>query len=170
MKSVQPSFDFGEGNWVQWKDGDATGLVLHSRHYSKYFYKDKRKVNRFVGPGERIVLIAKDGMAMFVWRKFRSFDKQDGINCSIFRNEGKILSSTLILEAEQWAFNKWGKVRLYTYVNAAKIKSENPGYCFKQAMWVIAGKTKKAGLIILEKMNYKLGYHPTKVRIEHGEG
>jgi hypothetical protein len=39
---------------------------------------------------------------------------------------------------------------LYTYVNGRKVKSANPGYCFKRAGWRTCGKT-AGGLIILEK-------------------
>ena len=140
-----------DSHWVQIRDGNKHALDIFKRHYSRYIYKDGRKPNRFVGPGERIVLISQCGRAIFVWRKFRSMDNQDGINCSVFRNESNILSSSLILEAEKLAYARWGKTRLYTYVNAQLIKSPNPGYCFKVCGWKVSGTTKKAKLLILEK-------------------
>jgi hypothetical protein len=70
--------------------------------------------------------------------------------CSIFRNESEYRSSDLILEAEQWAREKWGAVRFYTYVDSTAIKSKNAGYCFKMAGWRKCG-TSKRGLLILEK-------------------
>ena len=42
--------------------------------------------------------------------------------------------------------------RHYTYVDAAKVASPNPGYCFQVAGWHKCGKT-KSGLIVLEKLN-----------------
>jgi len=60
-------------------------------------------------------------------------DGQTGYNCAIFRNESSRRSSDIILECEEIAFERWGPNRLYTYVDPAKIKSVNPGYCFKQA-------------------------------------
>lgn len=37
--------------------------------------------------------------------------------------------------AEAAAFDKWGPNRLYTYIDASKVRSVNPGYCFKMAGW-----------------------------------
>lgn len=137
--------------WVQIKDGDLRAIKIFNRHYSKYHYKDGRKGNRFVGPGERIVLLGKNNDALFVWRKFISADGQQGINCAIFRNESKILSSELLKQAEAIAKIKWPNERFFTYVNPRKIKSVNPGYCFKVNGWVTIGITKARKLIILEK-------------------
>lgn len=140
------------------RDGDSSCVQLFSRHYSKYHYKDGRKPTRFVGPGERIVLITSDGKAMFVWRKFIDASGQQGINCAIFRNEGtiwneqKVLSSTLILAAEEIAHQRWPGARFYTFVNAGKIKSINAGCCFKFAGWKQIGVTKKRKLLIFEKL------------------
>lgn len=137
--------------WIQVKDGHPVAVDIFSRHYSKYHYKDGRDPTRFVGPGERIVMIGKKSDALFVWRKFRDASGQIGINCAIFRNEGDQLSSLLILQAEQIAKVKWPGERFYTYVNPRKIESKNPGYCFKKAGWNKCGITKKRKLLILEK-------------------
>jgi len=98
------------------------------------------------------MLMTSDAAALFVWRKFNDASGQKGINCAIFRNEGPLLSSMLILEAEEWARARWPNERFYTYINGKKIKSKNPGYCFKRAGWKTCGKT-KGGLWILEKGN-----------------
>lgn len=138
-------------DFVQVRDGNPIALRLFERHYSKYHYKDGRKPKLFVGPGHKVVLLSKDGKALFVWRKFISGDGQKGVNCSVFRNEGELLSSDLIRQAEKIAWNKWPGERLYTYINSSKIKSANPGYCFKKAGWVICGITKVNKLLILER-------------------
>lgn len=143
-------FDNGK-HWHQVKDGNDQARDLFDRHYSRYFYKDGRKPKLFVGPGIKIVLLTKNADALFVWKKFKSRDSQEGINCAIFRNEGKILSSELLKEAEEIAINKFGHCRAYTYINAKKIKSENPGYCFKVNGWRKIGTTKINKLHILEK-------------------
>jgi len=136
--------------WYESKDGCEYARSLFHRHYSYKKYADGRDPKRFVGPGERIVLIREQGL--FVWRKFISGDNQEGVGCSIFRNESKeIRSSDLILDAEEIAIKKWGSTRLYTYVNAAKTTSQNPGYCFKCAGWKTCGITKINKLVILEK-------------------
>lgn len=140
------------GYWTQVRDGNLDALALYERHYSCYQYKDgrKRRGNRFVGPGQRIVLLGEDMKALFVWRKFIDDSGQQGVNCAVFRNESEHRSSDLILEAERWAQERWPGVRLYTYVKPSAIRSVNPGYCFKLAGWKSAGKTGK-GLIILAK-------------------
>ena len=98
-----------------------------------------------------MVLLTADCMALFVWRKFIDKSGQRGVNCAVFRNEGPHLSSTLIREAERLAAGRWPGERLYTYVNPRRVKSENPGYCFKAAGWRVCGRTAERGLLILEK-------------------
>lgn len=149
----------GLGYWYSVKDGDMRAYDLMRRHYSFHPYKDGRRQdptnpNRhlFVGPGEKMVLMTVDCRALFVWRKFIDKSGQDGVNCAVFRNESDVLSSELIREAEQLAWVRWPQERLYTYVNATKIRSSNPGYCFKMAGWREYGRTKARGLVILEKL------------------
>lgn len=138
-------------HWFAISDGSPQGRAMLNRHYSVRHYKDGRKTKLFIGPGEKMALMTTDGTALFIWRKFIDGSGQKGINCAVFRNEGKELSSSLILEAEQLAWNRWPGERLYTYVNSQKIKSSNPGYCFKVAGWNVCGQT-KGGLVILEKL------------------
>lgn len=137
--------------WIQVRDGNLEALKIFSRHYSKRHYADNRRVSRIVGPGERIVLLGRKNDALFVWRKFISMDGQQGINCSVFRNESKVLSSLLLQQAEDIASKRWPGQRFYTYVNPKKVKSKNPGYCFLVNGWRKCGRTKKRNLIILEK-------------------
>jgi hypothetical protein len=139
-------------NWYAVSDGDPTARALFDRHYSRHHYQDGRRPKLFVGPGEKMVLMTTDGRALFVWRKFISADGQQGVNCAIFRNEGAVLSSELILEAEELARQRWPGERFYTYVDGRKVKSVNPGYCFKVAGWRLVGKTKVNKLLIFEKV------------------
>lgn len=138
--------------WQSVLDGDIRARQIFHRHYSYRLYKDGRKPKLFCGPGEKLVLLTWTENAIFVWRKFIPKDGQKGVNCAIFRNESNILSSTLILEAEKIAWKKWPGERLYTYVNSKKIKSCNPGHCFKVAGWKPCGITKVNKLIIFEKL------------------
>lgn len=149
--NIIPLFDDPDRQWIEIRDGNPWARALFHRHYSFKPYKDGRKPKLFCGPGEKMVLITAEGNALFVWRKFKSADDQTGVNCAVFRNESKVLSSDLILEAEQRAWQRWPGERLYTYVNPRKIKSDNPGYCFKCAGWRTCGVTKWRRLIILEK-------------------
>ena len=137
------------GRWCLVKDGDSRARQLHQRHYSKYKYVDGRESKLFVGPGGKFVMITGDNAALFVWRKFINDAGQTGINCAVFRNEGTERSSSLIEEADRIAWAKWPtEPRHYTYVNGARIRSSNPGYCFLAAGWKRAGKS-KGGLHIL---------------------
>lgn len=138
--------------WKQVFDGDAVARDIFHRHYSYRPYKDGRKPKLFVGPGEKLVLLKTDDRALFVWRKFISGDGQQGVNCAVFRNESEQLASQLILAAEQIAWKRWPGERLYTYVNAKKIRGSNPGCCFKKAGWRTCGQTKNKKLVILEKL------------------
>lgn len=148
MNQYQPYFDFGVGNWIQIKDGNPLAMDLFKRHYSKYVYKDGRQLKLFVGPGEKLVLISTCGRALFVWRKYIS--NEVGVNCAVFRNESDKKSSELINEAVLIALKRWPDHRLFTYVNPFKIKSVNPGYCFKLAGFKFCGITKSKKLHILE--------------------
>ena len=135
--------------WQIVKDGDAESRAIFHRHYSYRPYRDGRKPLLFVGPGQKMVLVTADYSALFIWRKFISADGQQGVNCSVFRNEGKILSSKLILEAECMAQAKWPGERFYTYVNSRKVYGD--GACFKHAGWKKVGRTKHNRLVILAK-------------------
>ena len=127
--------------WYPIRDGDPRAFALMRRHYSFHPYADGRRQNPsnpnrflFVGPGEKMVLMTSDSLALFVWRKFIDKSGQSGVNCAVFHNEGPHKSSELILDAEQLAAQRWPGERLYTYVNARKIKSTNPGYCIPENM------------------------------------
>lgn len=137
-------------HWRVSRDGDPIGYELYQRHYSAPKYRTQRQA-LFVGPGEKLVLIGHDDRAVFVWRRFIDASGQTGVNCAVFRNEGGALSSVLIGEAEVFAWSRWPGARLYTYVNPDRIRSSNPGCCFKKAGWSSCGRT-KGGLLILEHL------------------
>jgi hypothetical protein len=145
------------GPWLATKDGDPRAFALFRRHYSFVPYADGRRSDpgyrnrfQFVGPGEKLVLVTSDYSALFVWRKFIDDSGQKGVNCAVFRNEGRERSSELILAAEESARARWPGERMYTYVNARRLLSSHPGYCFLCAGWRRIGRT-KGGLIVLEK-------------------
>ena len=147
--------------WWLTKDADLDCHELYMRHYSAHRYIDDRRETdkRFSGPGEKIVLRTFDGDAMFVWRRFiddcidqRTGERQQGINCAVFRNEGKHISSELIRQADRIADEVWTDRRHYTYVNCEKVASKNPGFCFLAAGWKRCGYT-KGGLLVMERIN-----------------
>ena len=127
--------------WWLTKDGDEYCRDLYRRHYSSHRYADGRNEDRsnpnrwlFVGPGRKVVLRTWEGDAMWVWRKFINASGQRGINCAVFRNESRHLASRLVAEADAIADWLWPSERHYTYVNAKKIRSKNPGFCFLRMM------------------------------------
>lgn len=141
-------FLFGGEEWLRVWDGNPTAAALYDRHYSRN--PRSRGDPRIAGPGEKIVLLTPCARALFVWRKFISKDGQQGVNCAIFRNEGAGQSSGLIRAAMAVAWARWPGERLYTYVNPRRVRSANPGFCFKRAGWRLCGVTKTRRLLILE--------------------
>ncbi|MBE2198099.1 MAG: hypothetical protein IAE79_05775 [Anaerolinea sp.] len=146
---------FSDNPWIPVKDGDGRARVLYERHYSSQRNMKRRRARRtklFVGPGEKLVLITPRADALFVWRRERYINGyQMGINCAVFRNEGAMLSSQLILYAEEFARRYWTTAtRLFTYVDPQHVRSTNPGYTFLKAGWQKVGSTEK-GLLVFEK-------------------
>jgi hypothetical protein len=123
---------------------------LADRHYSRRTVGARQ----FLYSGRKIVIRDALGLVLFGWMfpdPDKRMDGQVGYNCAIFRNESQRRSSEIILECEQIALNKWGPNRVYTYVNPKKIRSANPGYCFKMAGWRKCGES-KSGQHLLEKI------------------
>lgn len=128
---------------------DPECAALADRHYSRRTVGARQ----FCYSGKKLVLRDSRGDVLFVWmwpRDDMRMDGQTGYNCAIFRNESQRRSSEIILEAEEMAFDKWGPNRLYTYVDQSKIKSANPGYCFKCAGWRYE-RLSKGGKLLLVK-------------------
>lgn len=151
--SVQPALDLDASPWMQVRDGDRRLRQFYNRHYSSR----GGEAAQIVGPGKKLVLLTPAIDALFVWRRFRDRSAfGGGINCAVFRNESIARSSLLIFAAELVVLATWGVERLYTYVNAKRIRSSNPGYCFLQAGWrrcgVTTGGHGRDPLVVLEKV------------------
>ena len=135
------------GHWIGVHDGDPRALALFKRHYSyrRRASGQPRGSPTFVGQGQKMVLLTPEIDALFVWQVSTviRLDGQKGVRCSVFRNEGPLRSSDLILEAEELAWRRWPGERLFTYVWPAKVKSVNPGYCFKMAGWRQCGRYRR---------------------------
>ncbi|MFA5951534.1 MAG: hypothetical protein WC807_14740 [Hyphomicrobium sp.] len=139
--------------WWLTKDGDKSCLALYERHYSAHRYADGRARYQFVGPGAHIVLRTAAADAVFVWRDYidDTIPKQHGVECALFRNEGPLLSSELVRQADAIADLCWPGQRHYTKVDPKKVGGTNPGYCFIRAGWRRCGFTKN-GKLILERI------------------
>jgi hypothetical protein len=142
-----------EGHWLPVSRADPRAYALYRRHYSagkNVAYRRPGNTN-IVGPGIPMVLLTESCDALFVWLKntVARYDHEVGINCVVFRNEGPVLSSELIREADQLAWQRWPGERHFTYVDAGKIRSTNPGVCFKKANWRYVRQSQQ-GLHLLE--------------------
>ncbi len=139
--NVQP-FLIGEG-WVEVRDGNDTARDLFRRHYS--CKKDGPAAGAdllMLGPGDKMVLLTGDAMAVFAWRRERHRrDGQRGVECTIFRNEGAGLSSALIKTAQLEADRRWPGERHFTHVDPDAVRGTCPGYCFIRAGWRPCGWT-----------------------------
>lgn len=146
--------------WLAVKDGNPIAFDLFTRHYSYDPYADGRRErygyrNRhlIVGPGEKLVLVGKDGRALFCWRRFRDASGQAGACCTAFRNESEMQGADLILEAELLALRRWpDESRFYTFVDPRKVRGNPPGGVFVRAGWRQVGITKWNKLLTLAKV------------------
>jgi hypothetical protein len=138
------------------KRTDERAYALYRRHYSAAKnapYRSTGNTN-VTGSGETMVLISQCCRALFVWLRntVDRLDHQVGVNCAVFRNEGAGLSSDLIREADELAWQRWPGERHFTYVDGSKIRRKrDPGRCFVRAGWSVAGHSKN-GLVLLERM------------------
>ena len=130
--------------WTQTGKRDRGACALADRHYSRR----KPGTPQFMPPGQTLVLVGTNRVWGW-WRPhpragIRAMNNLDGWTCTIFRNEGPMLSSTLILGAECMLVVKIGECGpdgMLTYVWDAKIRSVNPGACFKAAGWRVIGRS-----------------------------
>lgn len=119
---------------------DQECRALADRHYSRV----KVGATQFAPNGHKLVLRDTEGLVVFVWMRtdLPRRDGQTGHYCQIFRNESARRSSEIILEAEEMVTDLWGHARMFTYIDPRRIRSANPGYCFKRAGWRFVGLTK----------------------------
>ena len=144
----------GGQRWYASHRADPRALALYLRHYSARRYTDGRPRRQFVAPGACMVLLTAPCDALWVWHRAipgLRLDKQEGVSCAVFRNEGPYRASELILEAEGLAWGRWPGERLFTYVDPRLVAGEVPGYCFRRAKWRRCGVS-KSGLLLFEKV------------------
>lgn len=112
------------------------------------------------GAGETCVLLTLQADALWVWRtehwlgdgEHEYIGQPDALACGLFRNESAVLSSDLVREADELADTRWPeRPRHYTWVDPSKIRSVNPGACFKKAGWKSTGLVSSTGLVMLAR-------------------
>jgi len=141
--------------WVVTHKADPVAARLADGHYSR------RTVGspQFMPPGQTLVLILPDGGAVFGWWRphprsgIKAMNWLDGWTCTIFRNVSAHKSSELILLAETELLSRYdcGPDGLITYVWDKKVRSENPGCCFKKAGWKRTGRSADGKKTLLQK-------------------
>lgn len=145
--------DYGEyGPWIATKKTDPDCLALSNRHYSRVSIG----APQFTRPGPNLVLRTQLGDAVWVswYSKKRDDNFKDVMECTIFRNESRYLSSDLVKWAIYASIQKWGVPAegFITFVKDSAVKSENPGANYLQAGFKKVGKTKTRKLTILQLM------------------
>lgn len=143
--------------WKKVTKSDPVACALADRHYSR------RKVGapQFMPPGQTVCLVTDDEAAVFGWWRphpdsgLKSMNGLDGWTCTIFRNESKLYrSSDLILAAECMLLAQGhgiGPDGFITYVFDRKVRSTNPGYCFKVAGYKVTGRSADGRKTLLQK-------------------
>jgi hypothetical protein len=140
---------------------DKEAVALADRHYSR------RKIGspQFMPPGQTLILL--DDLSVFGWWRphprsgLQAMNGLDGWTCTIFRNENGSLSSQLILDAESVLVREIGECGpdgMLTYIWDAKVRSSNPGYCFKMAGWKRIGRSADGRKTLLQKPFNRAGF------------
>lgn len=143
------------GLWIQVEKFAPAAVRLADKHYSRR----TQGSNQFMPPGQTLVLLTPDSLAVFGWWRpdpragIVPMNGLDGWTCTIFRNTGPQLSSELILAAEEELVARYdcGPDGLITYVWDEKVRSVNPGYCFKKAGWKVTGRSADGKKTLLQK-------------------
>lgn len=140
-------------NWLLSNRADPIARQIADRHYNR----QKIGSPQFVPPGRCLVLRTETGDAFWVTSfPFAQYVKHAWAGawmCSAFRNEGEILSSTLIKEAvaaTRWKYGDPPPQGMVTFVDTKKTRHKrDPGRCYRKAGFKLVGYT-KAGLVALQ--------------------
>jgi len=141
--------------WFKSHRADPEVVPLADKHYNR----QKIGSPQFAPPGRCLVLKTQPLDAFWItsW-PFAQYTKHAWAGawvCSAFRNEGKTLSSELIVQAVACTRHYWPetpKLGMITFVNTKKVAPKrNPGYCYLKAGFIEAGFT-KGGLLALQML------------------
>ena len=134
---------------------DPAARRLADRHYNR----QSIGAPNFVPPGRCLVLYGEsdEGKAFWVtsW-PFSQYVKHawgGAWICSAFRNEGLGLSSELIVSAvaaTRWRWPDVPSLGMITFVDSSKVRSTNPGSCYRHAGFTRLNERTKGGLIVLQ--------------------
>jgi hypothetical protein len=137
--------------WRKVSHDDPRAAALADRHYSRQSPGERD----FTPPGRKLVLLSHDESA--VWAAVENLDPAGALRfrCTIFRNEGRTLSSELIREATSTTLRYWQaryhgfRVPLTTEIDPGNVrKKRDPGRCFLRAGWIVLEASRR-GLVVL---------------------
>lgn len=161
MTPIQVPMEFARRQWwlVDRDDPRALAVVDGTGQFAAdgaHYSRQTRGAAEFMGNGRTLVLLAEDHRA--VWGVIENRDPPGNLHwrCSMFRNLGGGLSSTLIREATHLTFSFWLRrygalptVPLRTEVDPGKTRRKrDPGRCFLRAGWIRVGESR--GLVVQE--------------------
>jgi hypothetical protein len=138
-------------HWLRVHQAHPGARRLADRHYSR----KAAGTGRIMPPGRSLILVtvAHDAVWGVSWPVYALSDwSRDAWVCTIFRNEGGILSSILVREAVAVMRFVWGEPPAngcVTFVDPGRTRRKrDPGRCFRRAGFAVAGET-ATGLIVL---------------------
>jgi hypothetical protein len=142
-----------DGHWSQVTRCDVRARALADRHYSRQTVG----AAEFMASGQTLVMLTHDASA--VWGVIHNLDPVGNHRwrCSIFRNEGPVLSSLLVGEATDRTYAYWDShyggpppATLTTEIDPKRTRRKrDPGRCFLRAGWTRRpGLTR--GLVVLD--------------------
>lgn len=139
--------------WIRVQKGDHRALALADRHYNR----QKAGARQFMPPGRTVVLLWRDGLAVFGarWAEHVKHEWRGAWECTIFRREPGCdgLASEMILQAIAHCVDEWGPppaAGMLTFVDPAALpRGRRPGHCFEMAGFRRAGWSRKRGRLAL---------------------
>ena len=118
-------------------------LALADAHYTR----QKPGTSQATRPGVNLCMLLADGTAGFVtWRPIPEVGRKDDLEaweCTLFRNDGPHLSSSLIVSATDVVHRQWGWPPRDGFITAVGVaqterrrsRHSRPGHCFRMAGW-----------------------------------
>ena len=133
---------------LSWR-ADPHVAALADRHYSRKTPGSAQ----FTPPGRVLVLRTPTAGWATSWPLGEYVDHAwpGAMVCTLFRNEGDVLSSVLIREAVAASRWRWQRPEegMITFVNPRKVRAKrDPGYCFLCAGFAVVGETKKKQTVL----------------------
>ena len=139
-------------HWYLSHRADPLVKRLADRHYNR----QNPDSPQFVPSGRCVVLRTALSDAFWVtlapYAQYVRHRWAGAWTCTAFRNEGSILSSVLISQAvaaSLFILKTPPALGFVTFVDPSKVRSSNPGCCFKKAGWQFVGHS-KSGLPALQ--------------------